>query len=404
MRKQTNQKWTTPGEVKKLLLARWKRGEFLREIITPSLPYPVEIPLKYPRGQLLGENFGTAREWAKLYSAYSGSKLPYSVKWSEINFREIGRNEIPVSVQFESLEKISEFIDKKKSLNLFRTLYEELICSFPKLKPWVYNKPFMLLEFAPVIHKLIIVTEWIVNHPRPAIYLRQISIPQIDTKFIEKHKRVIGEWLDILLDSSQIDEGYSGTRNFELRYGFLFKQPLIRFRILDPDLFIAGLSDMALPADQFCRLRADFEDVFITENDINGLCFPSRKRTIVIFGRGYGFDYLTNASWLKQKRIWYWGDIDTHGFAILNQFRVFFPHTQSFLMDRETLLAHKDYWVEEKAPACAKLENLRIQETALYEDLVKGRLGKAVRLEQELVKFEYLLEALTNTAKSHQPH
>jgi len=39
----------------------------------------------------------------------------------------------------------------------------------------------------------------------------------------------------------------------------------------------------------------------------------------VVFGLGYGIGkQLANASWLKEKNVLYWGDIDTHGFRILN--------------------------------------------------------------------------------------
>ena len=30
-------------------------------------------------------------------------------------------------------------------------------------------------------------------------------------------------------------------------------------------------------------------------------------------------------AWLLEKEIYYWGDIDTHGFAIFNQLRGFLP-------------------------------------------------------------------------------
>ena len=60
---------------------------------------------------------------------------------------------------------------------------------------------------------------------------------------------------------------------------------------------------------------------------------------MVIFGAGYGFEMLNHARWLASRRIHYWGDIDTHGFAILDQLRRRFEHVESFLMDRETLLA-----------------------------------------------------------------
>lgn len=44
-----------------------------------------------------------------------------------------------------------------------------------------------------------------------------------------------------------------------------------------------------------------------------------------------------------------WGDIDTHGFAILDRLRRHFPQVRSMLMDRATLLAHEGQWVTEQA-------------------------------------------------------
>ena len=49
------------------------------------------------------------------------------------------------------------------------------------------------------------------------------------------------------------------------------------------------------------------------------------------------------------------GDIDTHGFAILDRLRAWLPQTRSVLMDRDTLLAHRDRWVTEDRPAKSAL-------------------------------------------------
>lgn len=68
---------------------------------------------------------------------------------------------------------------------------------------------------------------------------------------------------------------------------------------------------------------------------------------IAVFGAGYGWDTLAQAKWLAQCRIGYWGDIDTHGFAILDQLRHRFGQVESLLMDRATLMAHEALWGEE---------------------------------------------------------
>jgi hypothetical protein len=134
--------------------------------------------------------------------------------------------------------------------------------------------------------------------------------------------------------------------------------------------------------------------VFITENEINFLAFPNVPDAVLIFGAGYGFDNLASATWLKQKRIYYWGDIDTHGFAILNQLRGFFPDAISFLMDRRTLLDHRPLWGVEAQPETTHLVRLNTEENALYDQLRHNHWGDRVRLEQERIGFDFLRDVL----------
>jgi hypothetical protein len=64
-------------------------------------------------------------------------------------------------------------------------------------------------------------------------------------------------------------------------------------------------------------------------------------------------------------------------------------------MDRGTLLAHQSQWVTEKTPTKAALGLLSLAEQAIYQDLVNGTFGLAVRLEQERVSFASLEHALS---------
>ena len=171
----------------------------------------------------------------------------------------------------------------------------------------------------------------------------------------------------------------------------------MRFRILDPQLSLVSTGtdqDITLTREAFAGLDIAATRVFITENEINFLAFPPCPKAIVIFGAGYGFDNLVEARWLGTREIHYWGDIDTHGFAILNQLRRYFPHAQSLLMDRDTLLAHKEVWGVEPRQETADLQRLTPEEKMLYEDLGQNRWGDRVRLEQERIGFGFLEEAL----------
>lgn len=92
----------------------------------------------------------------------------------------------------------------------------------------------------------------------------------------------------------------------------------------------------------------------------------------------------------------YWGDLDTHGFAILDQLRSHFPHVDSLLMDRVTLLKYQCFWGEEPTPIQRDLPRLTPAESALYDDLRFDRLQSKLRLEQERVGFAWLEATLAN--------
>jgi hypothetical protein len=126
----------------------------------------------------------------------------------------------------------------------------------------------------------------------------------------------------------------------------------------------------------------------------NFLAFPAVAESIVVFGAGYGWEALARAEWLHRCQLHYWGDIDTHGFAILDQLRGYFPGAVSFLMDRETLLAHRPHWGEEPDPARHDLSRLTTEEAAVYDDLRLDRHQPKLRLEQERVGYRWLCDRL----------
>ena len=242
--------------------------------------------------------------------------------------------------------------------------------------------------------QLLNVLQWISHHPRPNIYIRQIDLPDIHTKFIERHKSLLIELLDIILPDDTVNIEATGVKGFEQRYGFRSKPALVRFRLLDPNITIQGLTDLTVPAQELARLRLPVTTVFITENDINGLAFPVVAQSMVIFGLGYGLQTLKEIGWLNDKTIYYWGDIDSHGFAMLDQIRHYFPHTESLLMNKETLLAHQPLWGEEHSPTSRDLHHLRPHEMELYQKIIHHRYRKNLRLEQERIGFSWLKAVL----------
>jgi hypothetical protein len=230
------------------------------------------------------------------------------------------------------------------------------------------------------------------------VYLRQVDVPGVDSKFIEAHRGVLAELLDLALPPEVIQTDATGVAQFSRRFGFPDKPVRIRFRLLDPSLpslpGCEGLPDITPDAASFAALTLPARHVFITENETNFLAFPPAADAIVVFGAGYGWEPLARASWLCRCQLHYWGDIDTHGFAILDQLRGYFAGAASFLMDRETLLAHRLHWGEAPEPARYDLSRLTTEEAAVYGDLRFDRHQPRLRLEQERLGFGWLCDRL----------
>ncbi len=217
--------------------------------------------------------------------------------------------------------------------------------------------------------------------------------------FIETHRAVLAELFDLVLEPDSVRTEYASATEFHSRYGFRSKPSRIRFRIIDPTIrwaSLEGTPDVEMDADSFAALRLPIHRVFVTENEINFLAFPNVPGAIVLFGAGYSIPLLRHAGWIASLRLYYWGDIDTHGFAILDGLRGHFGHVESMLMDRETMLRYRSSWSLEAAQVKRALYALTPDETRLFKDLQDGAFGDGARLEQEKIAYPHLASVLQN--------
>lgn len=393
--------WTTPADLRAQVQRLWDRGELLRAAVSSAngLSWPLRLSLKTPGPADLSDRFEPVRDWVDVIAGMPGVRL----EWKEWNHRVQGTQKLPVAVWLDTLQDALAFIGKLRQAQQFETLWQQTASSQPALLAWLARRPLHALEMTDRWERLLAVVAWLQSHPRPGLYLRQVDAPGVDSKFIEAHRGVLTELLDLALPSEAVDHLATGVVQFACRFGFLEKPVRIRFRLLDPSTpclpGCGGRPDITLDASSFAALALPVERVFITENETNFLAFPSLARALVIFGAGYGWDALAHATWLHRCKLHYWGDIDTHGFAILDQLRGHFPHAVSFLMDRQTLHAHRLYWGEEPEPTHQDLLRLTADEAALHDDLRFDRLKPGLRLEQERVGFGWVRERLAGISR-----
>ena len=385
--------WTGPKDLKAQLMRLWERGELLRDVVTGNARFPLRLSLKSPGSADITNRFDAVRAWATELAATGFLRIEYQ----DVRHRVQGTQKLPTSAWVETMEDALAWLGKRGERDRFSSQVAATRQTHPALLPWLEKRPLVALELSAEWPRLLAVVTWLVRHPRPGIYLRQVDLPGVHSKFIEAHRSVLAELLDLALPAEAVDTSKIGVSQFAARYGFLEKPTRIRFRVLDPALqAVPGTvcPDVSLDADSFSRLELPVKRVFITENETNFLAFPQAKDAIAIFGAGYGWDGLARSRWLKHCSIHYWGDIDTHGFGILDQLRGDFDHVDSLLMDRQTLDAHTTVWGNEDKPLMVDLHRLTPEERALYDDLRDNRIRAGLRLEQEHIGFHWLTDRL----------
>jgi hypothetical protein len=375
--------------VRARLRKKWDTGAVLAERARGAAFAPVDLSLRAPTAGELGSRYTEVATWAR---EWAGQRGPLTVITKVVGTRGIGANAIPDRVRIQTFDDLTRFLGTAAQARRYDELLGLTDRLLPQVHSWVVDKPMRALAHQQHFERLLACVAWLLDDANRGRYLRQIDVPGVDTKFIEEHRGIVST----LVEAAGNGPVARDASDFASRYGFRSKPSRVRFRLLDPtvSVFPAGITDLELRADELAALRLGVDRVFLVENEVTCLAFPPVPRSLLIFGGGYGVSRVGRLGWLRELPLYYWGDIDTHGFRILDQLRAGFPTVRSVLMDRATLIAHETRWDRELAPVNADLTHLTGDEAALYRDLVEDSFGTAVRLEQERISYPMLQAAI----------
>ncbi|BDH78180.1 hypothetical protein ATCC27039_23060 [Actinomyces naeslundii] len=249
------------------------------------------------------------------------------------------------------------------------------------------------------VERLLDAVGWLATHPASGLYLRQLPLAGMDTKWLETRRRVVVRLLGAVRgeDARDVDLGLLTP-----------PQHTVRVKVLDAGLAPSGLRDLAAPVAELNRLwpasRAGDSTsqpgrapaaVIIMENLTTFLALEDRPGTVALWGAGYAVDAVRDLDWvLRARRLLYWGDIDIDGLTILARLRTRLPQVRSILMGPEVLERYAALVVPD--PAADKHERrsppegLTASERRAWE--VVSRHG--TRLEQERVAWPHANEEI----------
>lgn len=377
----------SPEDIKQQALKWWK--PFLQSFILTRDFFPREIDRigKVKPGDIT-QRFGDLQNEITALNSQSKNEtgIGYLVKTSEINYRRTGAHQLPHSIVFETADDYLHVTKKKKEWELFKRNYELVMNSLPQLQNWALENP-LLLTFADTDwNGILSVCRYFISNPRPELYIRQLPIP-VHTKFIEENESLIQSLLDFLMPEHIRDNSQKKCVD---RYYLQKDEVLIRIRMLDENLAIANnIKDLSIRLSDFEKGIWHNSHVFITENKMNFLTLPPFPSAIAIWsGGGFKVSYLRNARWLADRNIYYWGDIDEHGFLILHQLRTYYKQVKSIMMDKRTFDRFQNFTVTGERSNANILNFLNEEEAGFYEFLKSKPANN--RLEQEKISQDHV--------------
>lgn len=370
--------WTTPADIVITVKRRWTDGSLLSAHVAGE-PFPViDIRLRGPKSSDIGDDLDAVRDWIGRLDAGCRKDSHYALAWAQIGGRHIGRNRIPSRAIIATFQQAWALLGVEDDVKRFERIVD-LVSPYESVKGWALAHPHQALALEQEWPALLAAYSWLTTHRDSGAYMREISAPGVDTKFVERHRTALAGLLEVP----------GSAAGFISRLGLGAKPDMVRMRF-SPGLGLpVPLSELAGRADEMAGLALSVGTAVVCENEITYLTVPVPADGVVIWGKGFEVDRVGKLGWLADTDVYYWGDIDTHGFAILNRIRAWLPQTVSFLMDHETLLAHRDRWVVESSPTRARLDRLTSNEAAIFEELVTDQHGDRVRLEQERIDWDW---------------
>lgn len=376
-----------PDDLREIFARRYRNQH--REWLAGAGAWPLVTPLGCPTEAEAGFEPDAVREWAAAWRRWQG---PGELVWCERRWRTLGLQSVPEKLVLEDAQSLALWIDEEPRWNRASSRYRRFASRWPALETRLPRYFEALAGDSDVdTLRLEALLAWLEANPHSNLYPRQIPIAGMDTKWLEARMPLVAD----LVAALQGDD--TRSLGFHQRCGLKEAPQVLRVRLLDPSLRerAGGLGDIAAPIGEIAALRLPVSRVYIVENVQTGLCFGDHPGSVVFMGLGYGVGVLARLPWVAEAECVYWGDLDTHGFAILNAARTCLPKVVSALMDEATLLGNRDLWVEEQDQCGAlDLPSLPDAERAVYQGLKQQRWGRNVRLEQERIAWNEAWKAI----------
>ena len=416
MKKTTKRKIVFPNDVRTILEDMYETGKLFKyfrageygceDILNVRIFHPYKGAMK----KLSAEEYRTvALPWVK---AWADKEYGYNSFGIRIIKESLGMysyySKVYIPNGFDLMKKIFTFLGKEDEYQKFiryeeaiepepwHNLIRKLFINDKEFREWVYTLPDCvpkavlpseIKEDDAKIAALVLdnIMEWCKKEPDREEFARNIRLPYVGTKFLERNLRQIRKIDDVMSDIP-----VKTIKAMLERHKIILTTPSV------PDVILPGKGCIRqyrhLSAEELTRMFAANPPrvILFSENTRPMLKSFDYRDIVVIGGTGRALvSFVENCPWLvRVEKVYHWGDCDADGYSILNGMRKYLPNLHSFLMGKQVIEeVPKELFTNDSRKRKFSLSNLTEDEKELCVllDKMADDSQKGIRLEQEFI-------------------
>lgn len=404
---------------------QWRNSGKLKRLLKEDSAFPIEIALKAPRGNTALEDIHHFQRFVSSWKAFSEDKSRHAceVKWESRTFRSLAEQQIPTHFKILNIGALACLLGKneehqlnKRRLKIAyisnalaalhenttsveqrrdkkhagedsdgnskqRALFLTLIDNLERLDKFNSSDLELLVKLIPQLKQGM----------AEGCYLRALPVKFVDTKFIENNLRIIESIAMALIDETIGEMGLLSWLHCRQKpKDWLLVKPLCEQTIKA----LGGIPLLRLSSDTLLDFELPARNILVVENEQPCLSLGNVPDTISISGGGKNVAWM-NAKWLRNKRVGYWGDIDSEGLGILSDARSKLSTLAPLMMDIATVEAYQERIVAEPDSVSKEPIALTGEESALFK-VLRSKKYNGARLEQERLPLDYVMQNIAS--------
>jgi hypothetical protein len=370
----------TPEQIRQQALNRFP------DVVHASLNGQVSFPWEVRFGRAdTSETLGNLRRQIEALLEGSREKVGFGYQVALVSRRLRLHDEqlMPDRVWFETQVDYLRFINQEMQLRSIEREFAALAENAPEAAQWLRERSRTYFRRVTEAggRALGLAVHALHSNPQPKCFAREIPLPDVSGKFIEDRVRLIAEILQGIKSPA-----WREADNPHAQLGLRTAPRMLRTMVLD-----GGRLDYGVNETRFA-VPAAISRLLVVENLRSFMTLPDIPGTLAVFGEGRAAEALHRIAPSVTVPLYYWGDMDPHGYSILNALRADYPAAKSVLMDYPAFKRYSSLLAKCSVPVNSEFERLTEDEKLAAGETCRIQKG----IEQEKIPPADVRTALTD--------